>query len=77
MVEGEGWLIPDMPLSEAGLGNASFPREPREKVSSSILERLVSAQQTRAPALMLNLTYQMALKSHSFRFSYADKVSEG
>lgn len=46
-------------------------------VKMSILERPVSAQQTRTPVLMLNLTYQMALKSHSFRFSYPDKVAEG
>lgn len=63
-------------LREAGLRSVPFPGQPRN-VSYSILERSVSAQQTRTPVLMLSLTYQMALKSHSFRFSYPDKDAEG
>lgn len=64
-------------LREAGLRSVPFPGQLCGNVSYSILERPVSAQQTRTPVLMLSLTYQMALKSHSFRFSYPDKVAEG
>lgn len=48
-----GWLIPDTPLSEAGLRNAPFPGQPH---GMSVLERPVSAQQIHTLVLMLNLT---------------------
>lgn len=71
-------LFPAILLSkEVSEMNASFPTEPHGNVSYSILARPVSTRQTRSTVLMLNLTYQMALKSHSFCFSYPDKVSEG